>query len=221
MYTYQMQYPNMNTPKYTPRGVRPGMLSKLNEIQIDVSELKPVPVDIPQVAIAIWLSAWINAINKLNRELMGAFMGETPSVFTHSCNVRRYTSIYEVVTYLNTIAYPYGWSYHLSRVATWEDVKLALLEGFTVMAGGTVYSSFDKAVHTGVVPMPKPEEDLLGGQIVNIVGFNQETDMALAIGNMGMDVGKQGMFQYRGSHLRNLGIFRDYFLLTSRYTDAS
>jgi len=197
------------------------MLSKLNEIRVDVSELKPMSVDTPQVAIAIWLSAWINAINKLNRGLMGAFIGETPSIFTHSCNVRRHTSIYEVVTYLNTIAYPYGWSYHLSRVATWEDVKLALLEGFTVMVGGTVYSSFDKAVHTGVVPMPKPGEDLLGGQIVNIVGFNQETDMALAIGNMGTKAGNQGMFQYRGSHLRNLGIFRDYFLLTSRYTDAS
>ncbi len=221
MHAYQMQYPNMNTPKYIPRRVRPGMLGKVEDIQVDISNLKLPPLDIPQVAIAIWLSAWVNGATITNIQNAEGFLGQTASGSTYSCNVRRHTCMYEVVSCLNILAYPYGWSYHLNRVSTWDNVKLALLEGLTVMAGGAVYSSFDKARYTGIVPMPKPGEDLLGGQIVNIVGFNQKTDVALAIGNMGVEVGKQGMFQYRGAHLRNLGIFRDYFVLLPRYTDVS
>ena len=221
MYDYIAQLPNMNTPKYVPRSVRPGMLTKINDIQIDVSNLKPTPIDTPQVAIAIWLSARINTPNISKISKQPDFLGETGIFFTHACNVRRHTSIYGVVTYLNTIAQSSGWAYHLTRTWTWDAVKLALLEGLTVMAGGSVYSSFEKALDSGVVPMPEPGEDLLGGQIVNLIGFNQEEDIAQAIGNMGTEVGKNGIFQYRGSHLRNLGIFRDYFVLIPRYTDVS
>jgi len=193
------------------------MLHKVDEMNVDMSNVRILPIDQPQVAMAVWLSAWINDPQEDHK----TFLNEISTYFVHSCNMRRYTSIYEVLTYLGTLALPYRWTYHLSRVATWEDVKLALLEGLTVMVGGSVYSSFDKALYTGVVPMPKPGEDLLGGQIVNIVGFNQKTDMALAIGNLGKEVGDGGMFQYRGSHLRNLGIFRDYFVLVPRYTDVN
>lgn len=221
MYDYQAQLPNFNVAQYTPRSVRPGMLNKIDNIQVDVSNMKHVAVDTPQVAIAIWVSAWINGTNTANTEDAGIFLGETASYFTHSCNLRRHVSIYDIVSYLNLVAKPYGWVYYLNRLGTWENVQLALLEGLTVMAGGSVYSSFEKALKSGVVPMPLPGEDLLGGQIVNIVSFNRETDMALATGNMGMNVGQKGMFWYRGSHLRNLGIFRDYFVLIPRYTDVS
>lgn len=205
MYDYQMQYPNMNLGVYAPRSVRASMLEKITNIEVDLAPLVGyVPVDTMMVSNAIWLSSVINAGNKDHTS-------EEP--FAKSCRLRYSNpTIYDTVKVLNEKSKEKR--YLLSRVGSWDDIQLALMEGYTVMLGGTVYSSFSSAETSGIVPMPRPGEDLLGGQIVNLVSFDREKDLGWAIGNQGKDVGRDGLFQYRGSHLRNLAIFRDFFLLT-------
>lgn len=205
MYDYQMQYPNMNLGVYAPRSVNARMLPKINNIEVDLSPLVGyVPESTSLVANAVWLSSVINAGNKEHTSEVA---------FVKSCRLRYVDhTVYDTVKVLNEKSN--GQRYLLSRVGSWDDMQLALMEGFTVMLGGTVYSSFSGAETSGIVPMPRPGEDLLGGQIINLVSFDREKDLGWAIGNQGKGVGREGLFQYRGSHLRNLGIFRDFFLLT-------
>ena len=205
MYDYQMQYPNMNLGVYAPRSVRASMLEKIDNIEVDTSALVGyVPNSTSLVANAIWLSSVINVGNKSHT---------SEEAFVKSCRLRYSNpSIYDAVKVLNQKSN--GDRYLLSRVPTWEYVQLALVEGLTVMLGGSVYSSFSDAETSGIVPMPRPGEDLLGGQIVNLVSFDRKKELGWAIGNQGKDVGRDGLFQYRGSHMRNLSIFRDFFVLT-------
>jgi hypothetical protein len=181
------------------------MLPKIDNIEVDLSLLIGyVPKSPSLVANAVWLSSFINAGNKEHT---------SEEAFVKSCRLRYADhTIYDTVKVLNEKGN--GKRYLLSRVGSWDDMQLALMEGLTVMLGGTVYSSFSKAETSGIVPMPSPGEGLLGGQIINLVSFNRKTDLGWAIGNQGKDVGRDGLFQYRGSHMRNLGIFRDFFLLT-------
>jgi hypothetical protein len=204
-YTYQMQYPNMNLGVYSPRSVSARLLPKVEDLQVDTSSLVGyVPNSTSLVANAVWLSSFINAGNKEHT---------SEETFVKSCKLRYANhTIYDTVNVLNEKSNER--QYLLSRVGSWEDMQLALMEGFTVMLGGTVYSSFSQAETSGIVPMPRPGEGLLGGQIINLISFDREKDLGWAIGNQGKDVGQEGLFQYRGSHMRNLGIFRDFFLLT-------
>ena len=215
----------MNTPVYNPRAVRAGMLNRVNEIQVDTSILNTskgvyVPGDGNGSTIcALWVSAKINGF-RMNRGALG-FLGDTEQ---GGCFWGRETfrmDMYELVDELNKKAKEHNWVFGLCRIDTWEKVLLALLEGWTVMVGGSVYESFNKAELSSIVPMPKPGEALLGGQVVNIVSFDQEEDTAQVFGNQGMNVGRRGFFTYRGSYLRNLGICRDFFVLIPRCIDVN
>lgn len=219
MYDYQVQLPNINTPVYQPRAVRAGMLTKVNDIAVDTSVLNtPKGVYVPDYADgpgvnALWVSAKINGFRMNGGPL--DFLGEEATGrgrWAHHCHP---SDLYALVVVLNQTASEHGWQFNLYRIDTWEKVLLAMLEGWTVMVGHSVYESFSTE-HT-IVPMPKPGEALLGGHIANMVSFDQEGDVAQMLGNMGMKVGRRGIFTYRGSYLRNLGICRDFFVLIPRY----
>jgi hypothetical protein len=119
-------------------------------------------------------------------------------------------SIYELVGELNkkTIL-----QYTLHRIASWKQLKLALAEGLSPMVGGSVYDSFLKAETTGVVPMPKPGEGLLGGHIASLISFDPAGDIAVAFANLGPQFGHKGKIKLRGSYIRNLSISSDFFVL--------
>jgi C1A family cysteine protease len=61
--------------------------------------------------------------------------------------------------------------YH--RVINLQSLKAALSEGLPVVFGFKVYESFEKAevAKTGVIPMPRKEERILGGHAVLAVGY--------------------------------------------------
>lgn len=54
------------------------------------------------------------------------------------------------------------------------DVKSALASGFSVAIGILVYESFEgqQAASTGVVPLPGPNDRMLGGHMLAIVGYS-------------------------------------------------
>lgn len=222
-FDYDVSLPNINIPVYKPRGVYPGMLSKINDIAVDTSALNGdrgmmVPTDeCSRSASALWVSARINGA-KLNRGDMD-FLGDRPSLVFGSIGGSR--SLHDGVQKLNSISQEQGLVYSLTLVDKWESVLLALMEGFTVMIGGSVYESFEPALDGGIVRMPKPGEALLGGHIVNLISFNQEEDLGVAIGNLGVQVGRRGLLKYRGSYFRNLAICKDFYVLIPRYEYAN
>lgn len=63
------------------------------------------------------------------------------------------------------------------RLTGTEQICQSLASGFPVVVGFTVYESLetDVVTATGMIPLPKPDEDLLGGHAVLIVGYDKES----------------------------------------------
>jgi len=239
MYSYRPQLPNMNTPVFVPRrGV--SNLSAVTDIQVDRSFLfredehgyvsEYVPNGPDQVINSVWLSAVINsnvtktAFPYITTNDLRRILGSTEMFFGDRCrsegNQLDRGSVYEVVERLNRYTLADHWAFSLNRIDKWDHVLVALVEGYTVMVGGSVYESFSRAENGGIVPMPKPQEDLLGGQIVNLVAFDQKNRRGTLWGNRGETVGKRGLFFCHDSYLRNLNICRDFFVLIPRILHA-
>lgn len=228
---YTIQLPNINTPVYAPRRIRVQDLQKINDINVDLNPLMRVdrldrsylyvPDCTNQLVSALWLSAVINCNVFSQNPGDLSFLGDTELNFLESTITREdkgldTTSIYDLTKMLDTITHPRGYRVSLAKLNSSTDMLLALMEGYTVMVGGTEYESFPEAELTGIVRMPKPGEALLRGHVFNVVSFNQEKDLALVLGNRGMEVGKRGHFQCTGSYLRNLNICKDFFVLVPR-----
>jgi len=141
-------------------------------------------------------------------------MEDMSPVFKHLlAKTGRTDTIYDMVRELQRVSVG---KFALHKVSSWKQLQLALAEGLTVMVGHTVYERFVDAEGSGVVPMPRPGEGLLGGHIVNLVGYDPVADTATALGNLGGDFGHRGMLTYRGSFIRNLSICFDFFVLVPR-----
>lgn len=95
--------------------------------------------------------------------------------------------------------------YH--RVTDLTALKSALAEGYPVVLGIGVYESFesDQVAKTGIVPMPKRGEKLLGGHAVLAVGYKDDAN------NIG-----QGVVIVRNSWGRSWGD-KGYFYLPYSY----
>ena len=86
-------------------------------------------------------------------------------------------------------------SYHAIN-QTLTDMLTCLAQGYPFVLGFSVYASFesDQVAATGIVPMPRPGEELLGGHAVCIVGYNQSTKYFLARNSWGISWGLHGYF---------------------------
>lgn len=85
--------------------------------------------------------------------------------------------------------------YH--RVLSITDMKHALVDGLPVVAGITVYDSFESSevARTGVVPMPnKATENKLGGHAILIVGYDDEKQWVICRNSWGEGWGDRGYF---------------------------
>lgn len=85
-------------------------------------------------------------------------------------------------------------SYH--RLQTLDEMLLCLADGFPFIFGFSVYESFEspEVARTGIMPMPKPEERVLGGHAVMAVGYNQKSKTLLVRNSWGTGWGQKGYF---------------------------
>src|SRR6185369_4893812 len=75
-------------------------------------------------------------------------------------------------------------------------MKGCLAAGNPIVIGFAVYESFesDQVARTGVVPMPKKREQMLGGHAVLIVGYTSSTRRFLVRNSWGTEWGQAGYF---------------------------
>src|SRR5439155_1776681 len=61
-----------------------------------------------------------------------------------------------------------------ARLQTVNEMRACLADGYPFVFGFTVYETFESArvAETGVVPMPRPREKVLGGHAVLAVGYD-------------------------------------------------
>jgi len=84
--------------------------------------------------------------------------------------------------------------YH--RVTGLTPLKAALAEGYPVVLGINVYESFesDQVAKTGIIPLPKHGEKLLGGHAVLAVGYKDDTKFVIVRNSWGAGWGDKGYF---------------------------
>jgi len=95
-------------------------------------------------------------------------------------------------------------SYH--RLQTLNEMLNCLAEGFPFVFGFTVYESFEslKVAKTGIAPMPKKTEKVLGGHAVMAAGYDQKQKRFIVRNSWGPQWGQAGYFTLPYAYLETL-----------------
>jgi C1A family cysteine protease len=104
-----------------------------------------------------------------------------------------------------------------------KDLKQCLSDGFPVIFGFTVYSSFEspEVAETGIVPMPGPKEQVLGGHCVVLVGYSDDTKQWIVRNSWGTEWGDEGYCYFPYEYLTDSGLSSDYWMITSVSNNTS
>lgn len=76
------------------------------------------------------------------------------------------------------------------------SIKKSLFHGYPLVVGIMIYESFENpdVAKTGIVPMPLPNEELLGGHAVVIVGYDDTKKLWIMRNSWGRSWGIKGYF---------------------------
>jgi C1A family cysteine protease len=97
------------------------------------------------------------------------------------------------------------------------SMKHALANGFPFVVGISIYTSFesDEVGTTGKVPMPKSNDESLGGHAVLVCGYDDETQMFIVRNSWGPDWGDKGYFYLPYKYLTNPALSSDMWTITA------
>jgi C1A family cysteine protease len=118
-----------------------------------------------------------------------------------------------------TVAYTDGatrQSVKYARVPqTVVDMQACLTGGFPIVIGFTVYESFEsqQVAGTGVVPMPGPGEQVVGGHCTLLIGYAPDGTWILR-NSWGVDWGQQGYFTMPQQYLTNPKLASDFWFVS-------
>lgn len=103
-----------------------------------------------------------------------------------------------------------------SRVPqTQVDLEACLAEGYPVVFGFTVYESFESGVvaASGMVPMPRRNEAVMGGHCVVIVGYDKALRLFICRNSWGAGWGDGGYFYMPYDYILNGDLADDFWVL--------
>lgn len=94
-----------------------------------------------------------------------------------------------------------------------DELRAALASGFPVIFGFTVYESFMSAAvaKSGVVPMPKKSERVLGGHAVLAVGYDHAATRVIVRNSWGDGWAKAGYFTMPYAYLTSPALSDDFW----------
>lgn len=98
---------------------------------------------------------------------------------------------------------------------TVNRMRMVLAGGDTIVFGISVYESFesDRVASTGMVPMPREHEDLLGGHAVLMVGYDHQRELFECRNSWGDDWGDDGYFWLPYSYVQDADLSDDFWTL--------
>lgn len=99
---------------------------------------------------------------------------------------------------------------------TIDQIKAALTSGFPVVFGFVVYSSFEsqEVAETGRMPMPKEDEDILGGHAIAAVGFDDKEQVFIIRNSWSSAWGDNGYFYMPYDFIKNPEYASDFWVVT-------
>lgn len=98
-----------------------------------------------------------------------------------------------------------------------HDMMLTILENrFPIVGGITVYESFESSevAATGMVPLPRPTERVLGGHAILIVGYDLQKKRYLVRNSWGEGWGQAGHCWIPFSYIENTNLADDFWVVT-------
>lgn len=84
--------------------------------------------------------------------------------------------------------------HHAIKLGSFADVQTALSKGYVVPFGFDVYASFKTIGKDGLMPVPKPGEQRLGGHAVVAVGYDNQKQLVTVRNSWGEAWADQGYF---------------------------
>lgn len=95
------------------------------------------------------------------------------------------------------------------------QMKTCLAAGFPFVFGFTVYESFEseQVASTGIMPMPKRGEQILGGHAVLAVGYDDTTSRLLVRNSWSASWGQQGYFVMPYDYLVKAKLTDDFWTI--------
>lgn len=95
------------------------------------------------------------------------------------------------------------------------QMMAAMAAGHHFAFGFSVFTSFEseEVARTGVVPMPKPGEDLEGGHAVVTAGYRKADDTLLCRNSWGPDWGEAGHFRLPFGYILDKGLAADFWTI--------
>jgi len=96
-----------------------------------------------------------------------------------------------------------------------HQLQGSLASGTPIVFGFSVYETFEGAevARTGVVPMPKRKEKLLGGHAVLAVGYDDKSDRFIVRNSWGPKWGQRGYFTLPYAYVTNPQMAQDFWTL--------
>lgn len=96
-----------------------------------------------------------------------------------------------------------------------DEMRTCLAEGYPFVFGFTVYESFEsqEVAQTGIVPMPQPNERVLGGHAVLAIGYDDASTRFIVRNSWGTDWGIQGYFTMPYDYLTNSNLSDDFWTI--------
>jgi C1A family cysteine protease len=90
-----------------------------------------------------------------------------------------------------------------------------LAAGYPFVFGFTVYSSFEgqEVAKTGVVSMPTPDEQVVGGHAVLAVGYDDASQAFIVRNSWGAGWGQEGYFTMPYAYLTTRALSSDFWTI--------
>ena len=125
----------------------------------------------------------------------------------------KYAVIPPTICYTNALNYKAIEVYNVKRNII--DMKNSLSLGIPFVIGILIYSSFesDKAIKKGIVHMPNPNEQLLGGHAVLVCGYNDSKKQWIVRNSWGTSWGDKGYFYLPYRYLLNSNLSSDFWAI--------
>ena len=102
------------------------------------------------------------------------------------------------------------------RVNTLNDMQTCIASGYPFVLGFTVYESFEsqQVANTGIVPMPAPGEQVLGGHCVMAMAYDNSTQRFMCENSWGTNWGMKGYFTIPYAYLTNPNLASDMWYIS-------
>lgn len=102
-----------------------------------------------------------------------------------------------------------------ARLQTVNEMRACLADGYPFVFGFSVYESFESnaVANTGVAPVPKPKEKMLGGHAVLAVGYDDAKKTFLVRNSWGTGWGMKGYFTLPYDYLADRNLSDDFWTI--------